>query len=98
MFGLEFGVIHKKHVNQPKNDHSGLVGAWQYPDAAVPEVDHLIDTAMNTCLTVAWHSSYPWPTTQPERHGATAGWRRLHGGVGGQGWELFLWETATSPG
>ena len=36
-------------------------------DATEPEVTHLINTAMNTCLTIAWHSSYPWSTTQPER-------------------------------
>ena len=36
-------------------------------DATVPEVTHLINTAMNTCLTIAWHSSYPWSTTQSER-------------------------------
>ena len=33
-------------------------------DATEPEVTHLINTAMNTCLTIAWHSSYPWSTTQ----------------------------------
>ena len=35
--------------------------------ATVPEVTHLINAAMNTCLTIAWHSSYPWSTTQSER-------------------------------
>ena len=32
-------------------------------DATVPEVTHLINTAMNTCLTIA----YPGSTTQSER-------------------------------
>ena len=32
-----------------------------------PEVTHLINYAMNTCLTLAWHSSYPWSTTQSAR-------------------------------
>ena len=36
-------------------------------DATVPEVTHLIITAMNTCFKAAWHSSYPWSTTQSER-------------------------------
>ena len=36
-------------------------------DATVPEVTHLINTAMNKCLTIAWHSSYPWSTTHSER-------------------------------
>ena len=36
-------------------------------DATEPEVTHLINTAMNTCLTIAWHSSYPWSTTQSGR-------------------------------
>ena len=32
-----------------------------------PEVTHLINYAMNTCLMIAWHSSYPWSTTQSAR-------------------------------
>ena len=36
-------------------------------DATEQKVPHLINTAMNTCLTIAWHSSYPWSTTQSER-------------------------------
>ena len=36
-------------------------------DDTGPEVTHLINTAMNTCLTIAWHSSYPWSTTQSAR-------------------------------
>ena len=31
------------------------------------QVTHLINYAMNTCLTIAWHSSYPWSTTQSDR-------------------------------
>ena len=31
------------------------------------QVTHLINYAMNTCLTIAWHSSYPWSTTQSAR-------------------------------
>jgi hypothetical protein len=31
------------------------------------EVTHLLNYAMNTCLTIAWHSSYPWSTTQSAR-------------------------------
>ena len=31
------------------------------------QVTHLINYAMNTCLTMQWHSSYPWSTTQSER-------------------------------
>ena len=36
-------------------------------DATGPEVTHPISTAMNTCLMIAWHSSYRWVTTQSER-------------------------------
>ena len=32
-----------------------------------PEVTHLINYAMNTCLTIAWHTSYRWSTTQSAR-------------------------------
>ena len=31
------------------------------------QVTHLINYAMNTCLTIAWHSSYPWSSTQSAR-------------------------------
>ena len=37
-------------------------------DDTGPEVTHLINNAMNTCLTIAWHSSYPWSTIQSARH------------------------------
>ena len=36
-------------------------------DDTGPEVTHLINNAMNICLTIAWHSSYPWSTTQSAR-------------------------------
>ena len=36
-------------------------------DDTGPEVTHLINNAMNTCLTIAWHLSYPWSTTQSAR-------------------------------
>ena len=36
-------------------------------DATEPEVTHLINTFMSTCLTIAWHSSYLRSTTQSER-------------------------------
>ena len=38
-------------------------------DSTLPEVAPLINIAMNTvsCLTSAWHSSYPWSPTQSER-------------------------------
>ena len=36
------------------------------PEAGL-QVTHLINYAMNTCLTIAWHSSYPWSTTQSAR-------------------------------
>ena len=31
------------------------------------QVTNLINYAMKTCLTGAWHSSYPWSTTQSAR-------------------------------
>ena len=31
------------------------------------QVTRLINYAMNTCLTIAWHSSHPWSTTQSAR-------------------------------
>ena len=36
-------------------------------NATVPEVTRLINPAMYTCLTITWHLSYPWSTTQSER-------------------------------
>ena len=36
-------------------------------DDTGPEVTHLINNAMNICLTIAWHSSYPWSTTKSAR-------------------------------
>ena len=49
---------------------AGVDTAVSYVDSADdtgPKVTHLINNAMNTCLTIAWHSSYPWSTTQSAR-------------------------------
>ena len=49
---------------------SRIVTAVSYvnrADATVPEVTHITNSVMNTCLTITWHSSYPWSTTQSER-------------------------------
>lgn len=62
-------AVARKATGQGKYD-SRVDTAVSYvnrANATVPEVTHLINTAMNTCLTIAWHSSYPWSTTQSEQ-------------------------------
>ena len=54
-------AVTRKATGQVKYD-SRVDTAVSYvirADATVPEVTNLINTAMNTCLTIAWHSSYP---------------------------------------
>ena len=64
-------TVARKATGQGKYDSrvDTVVSYVNRADATVPEVTHLISTAMNTmpCLTSAWHSSYPWFTTQSER-------------------------------
>ena len=59
-------------------------------DATGPKVTRLISTAMNACLTIAWHSAYPWLTTQSERQ-----WGDSMVVPAGHSWESFLWGIAT---
>ena len=62
------GVARK--AAQQGYDDSRVDTAVSYVNSADdtgPEVTHLINNAMNTCLTIAWHSSYPWSTTQSAR-------------------------------
>ena len=63
--------VARKAARQGYDDAYGRVDtAVSYVNSACgtgPEVTHLTNTAMNTCLTIAWHSSYPWRTTRSAR-------------------------------
>ena len=51
-------------------DDSRIDTAVSYVNSADdtgPKVTHLINDAISKCLTIAWHSSYPWSTTQSAR-------------------------------
>ena len=63
------GVARPRATRQGEYD-SRIETAVSYlnrADASVPEETPLLNTAMNTCLRITWHSPYPWSTTQSER-------------------------------